>query len=73
MRPEAGDDRVKTTHDDVLKHEWYCEHCKTMYAGVNPPNDCDVCGHVLFENGLDIAASGAPLPLPKRDATILGK
>ena len=61
---------MKTTHDSVLREEWYCEHCHTVSTGVNPPNECDVCGSTKFDNGLDLAASGSPLPLPTRDATI---
>lgn len=56
--------------DDVLRDEWYCEHCRHVFNGVNPPNECDVCGHTLFDNGLDLVSEGLPLPLPTRDATI---
>ena len=59
-----------TSHDDVLRELWYCEHCHTEYQGADPPVECDVCGHVLFENGYDVVVEGRPLPVPTRSATL---
>ncbi len=63
---------MKTNLDDVLREEWSCEHCRTLYSGVNPPNECDVCGHTLFDNSLDLAANEGVLPVPTRSAMLQG-
>lgn len=60
----------RTNADDTLKREWYCEGCSHVFEGVDPPNECDVCGGTKFENGLDIACEGRPLPAPNRPATL---
>lgn len=58
------------TNADVLAEEWYCEDCHEVHIGVNPPAICDICGSTLFENGLDVAGEGRPLPVRTRAAIL---
>ena len=54
--------RTHTNADALLKSKWYCEDCGMEHSGVNPPNECDKCGAVAFENCLDLVGEGRPLP-----------
>lgn len=55
---------ANTNANDLLARKWFCEHCGTETEGKDPPNECDKCGHHLFENGLDVVSEGRPLPVP---------
>lgn len=62
---------MKTNLDGVLRTQWSCEHCHTVFEGVSPPNDCDVCGSTKFDNALDLASKGV-LPVPTRGRVLNG-
>lgn len=64
--------RPFTNMNGLLEREWYCEHCHHVFEGANPPNECEVCGSVSFENGLDIVGEGRALPVPSRPAILVG-
>ena len=38
---------------DEVHHHWICEGCDAANLGVNPPDQCRVCGHAYFENLAD--------------------
>jgi rRNA maturation endonuclease Nob1 len=45
---------------------WVCEDCAEWHEGDNPPDICEVCGSVLFENAQDLASEGRDIPTPTR-------
>jgi rubrerythrin len=36
------------------KHWWVCEKCRSIWEGVNPPDECSYDGYTYFENMYDI-------------------
>jgi rubrerythrin len=37
-----------------LNHVWICEDCATVFEGVDPPDECNVCAHKYFANLQDM-------------------
>lgn len=33
---------------------WMCESCGTPHYGVNPPDECTLCGREYFDNYADV-------------------
>jgi rubrerythrin len=46
-------------HEDPKQH-WVCEDCERPHVQPNPPDACEGCGHVYFDNLFDmLMRSGA--------------
>lgn len=50
----------------TLRTTWVCEFCHENTHGENPPDICDICGGVYFDNGQDLANERGVVPTRTR-------